>query len=396
MSAVRARRRASDESADADSLVAQLENLEVIICCGSGGVGKTTISAALGLALAQRGDRRILVLTVDPARRLATALGLRELGTEPVKVSRARLRRAGIEVEGELVAAMLDMKTTFDGMVTRMAPTRQDAQRILGNRFYKGISDSFIGSHEYMAMEALYELHEAGEYDTLIIDTPPSRNALDFLEAPNRLTDFVGAKLLSWLSGPTVLGFRAVNLAAAPFLRMADRLLGADVLSEVAEFVTDLQKIYGGVQQRARAVYKLLRSPQVGFVVVTTLEPAPFAESEFFTSRLREYRMPLRGIVVNRCLPDSLRDRTALATASALADDDRLAGWLSQRLGHRVAADSLRVIGDRWLQLHAIAERDARQLSRLERLGSVQAARIPLFSDEAGELGGLARIAALL
>jgi anion-transporting ArsA/GET3 family ATPase len=379
-----------------DGLAARLENLEVIICCGSGGVGKTTVSAALGLALAQRGNRRILVLTVDPARRLATALGLREIGTEPVKISRARLRRAGIEIEGELVAAMLDMKSTFDRMVTRLAPSRRDAQRILENRFYQGISDSFVGSHEYMAMEALYELHEAGEYDTLIIDTPPSRNALDFLEAPNRLTDFVGAKLLSWLSGPTRLGIRALNMAAGPFFHLADRLLGADVLSEVSEFVTDLQKIYGGVQQRARDVYRLLRSSRVGFVVVTTLEPAPFGEAEYFSARLREYRMPLRGVVVNRTLPDSLRSRTALATASALADDEKLPAWLSQRLGRRVSPDSLHVIGERWLQLHAIAEREARQLSRLERLGDVEAVRIPLFSEDVSELAGLARIAALL
>jgi anion-transporting ArsA/GET3 family ATPase len=378
------------------TLVGRLEDVEVIICCGSGGVGKTTISAALGLAIAQRKDRRVLVLTVDPARRLATALGLREIGTEPVKVSRARLRRAGIEVEGELVAAMLDMKSTFDRMVMRLAPTRRDAQRILNNRFYQGISDSFIGSHEYMAMEALYELHQAGEYDTLIIDTPPSRNALDFLEAPTRLSDFVGAKMLSWLSGPSLFGIRAANLAAAPFLRMADRLLGGDVLSEVAEFVGDLQKIYGGVQRRARDVYTLLRSSRVGFVVVTTLEPSPFGEAEYFTSRLREYRMPLRGVVVNRTLPDSLRDRAALATAQTLVEDERLPAWLSQRIGHRVPRETVKAIGDRWLQFHAIAERDARQLSRLERLGGADAVRIPLFTEEVSELQGLARIAALL
>ena len=387
---------APDVAAMDERLVAELQHLDVIICCGSGGVGKTTVSAALGLAIAQRTDQRVLVLTVDPARRLATALGLREIGTEPVKVSRARLRRAGIEVEGELVAAMLDMKSTFDRLVTRMAPTRRDAKRILDNRFYKGISDSFIGSHEYMAMEALYELHTAGEYDTLIIDTPPSRNALDFLEAPNRLTDFVGTKMLSWLSGPTLFGMRAVNLAATPFLRMADRLLGADVLSEVAEFVADLQKIYGGVQQRARDVYRLLRSPQVGFVVVSTLEPAPFAEAEYFTARLHEYRMPLRGVVVNRTLPESLRDRTALATAQALADDAGLPAWLSTRVGHRVAPDSVRAIGDRWLHFHAMAERDARQLSHLERLGDAPVVRIPLFGEDVSELQGLARIAALL
>ncbi len=378
------------------TLIGQLDDLEVIVCCGSGGVGKTTVSAALGLALAERTNRRVLVLTVDPARRLATALGMRAIGTDPVKVSRARLRKAGVELNGEMFAAMLDMKSTFDRMVARMAPTRRDAQRILENRFYQGISDSFIGSHEYMAMEALYELHEAGEYDTVIIDTPPSRNALDFLEAPNRLTDFVGAKLLSWLAGPTRFGIRAMNFAAGPFLHMADRLLGADVLSEVAEFVTDLQKIYGGVQQRARDVYRLLRSSEVGFIVVTTLEPAAFAEAEFFCSRLREYRMPLRGVIANRTLPDSLRDRTALATACALCDDDTLPGWLSQRLGYRVYADAVHVIGERWLQFHAIAERDARQLGRLERLGEAEAVRIPLFSEDASELEGLARIAALL
>ena len=378
------------------TLTSRLEPLEVIICCGSGGVGKTTVSAALGLALAQRSTRRVLVLTVDPARRLATALGLKEIGTEPVTVPRARLRRAGIDLQGELVAAMLDMKVTFDRMVTKLAPTRRDAQRILDNRFYQGISDSFIGSHEYMAMEALYELHEAGEYDTLIIDTPPSRNALDFLEAPNRLSDFVGARLLSWLSGPTRFGFRAVNFAAAPFLRMADRLLGADVLTEVGEFVSDLQTIYGGVQQRARDVYKLLRSQRTGFVVVTTLEPSPFAEAEYFCVRLREYRMPLRGVVVNRTWPASLRDRKALATATALTEDTRLPAWLTERLDHRVGSEALRAIGDRWLELHAIAERDSRQLSRLERLGDVEAAQVPLFSEDVSELQGLARIAALL
>jgi anion-transporting ArsA/GET3 family ATPase len=391
MTATRAGARAAGES-----LAARLEDVEVIVCCGSGGVGKTTVSAALGLAMTQHSNRRVLVLTVDPARRLATALGMPEIGTDPVRVSRARLRKAGVEVHGELFAAMLDMKSTFDRMVTRMAPTRHDAQRILSNRFYQGISDSFIGSHEYMAMEALYELHEGGEYDTLIIDTPPSRNALDFLEAPNRLTDFVGSKLLSWLAGPTRFGMRAVNLAAGPFLHMADRLLGADVLSEVAEFVTDLQKIYGGVQQRARDVYKLLRSSDVGFVVVTTLEPAAFTEAEYFCSRLREYRMPLRGVVANRTLPDSLRDRTALATACALADDDALPAWLTRKLGHRVPADALHSIGERWLQFHALAERDARQLGRLERLGGAQAVRVPLFSEDASELAGLARIAALL
>lgn len=373
-----------------------LAKLEVVVCCGSGGVGKTTVSAALALALAAAEERRVLVLTVDPARRLATALGLSAIGSEPVTVGHDRLRRAGVELRGELVAAMLDMKSTFDRMVERYAPSRADARRILGSRFYAGISDAFIGSHEYMAMEALYELHAAREYDVIVIDTPPSRNALDFLEAPNRLSDFVGARMLSWLAAPSRFGLRAINLAAAPFLRMADRLLGGDVLAEVGEFVTDMQRIYGGVQRRGRDVYRLLRSDQVGFLVVTTLEPPAFAEAEFFCARLRDYHMPLRAIVVNRVLPDSLCDASALRLAERLAEDEHLPAQLAHDLGRRVAAEQVRPIGRRWLDLHRRAARDARQLASLGRLGNVPAARVPLFVEDTGELEGVAAIARLL
>ena len=223
---------------DPAGLGRQLASLEVVICCGSGGVGKTTVSAALALAIAAAEDKRVLVLTVDPARRLATALGIKGIGAEPVRIPKARLRRAGITVTGELEAAMLDMKQAWDRMIERYAPDRATARRILANPLYQRITDSFVGSHEYAAIEALYELHDAGEYDCIVVDTPPSRNALDFLEAPSRLTDYVGSRLLSLLSGgPSRFGFRAMNYAAAPFLRLADRLLGAEVLAEVSEFV---------------------------------------------------------------------------------------------------------------------------------------------------------------
>ena len=260
-------------------LVERLGGLEVIVCCGSGGVGKTTVSAALAAALAATADRRVMVLTVDPARRLAGALGMTGLGADPVEVPASRLRDAGLVLRGRLVAAMLDQKSVWDRMVERYSPSRQVARRILQNRFYQGISDAFAGSHEYAAMEALYELHEEGEYDCLIVDTPPSRSALDFLEAPERMADFVGARLLSWLAPPSRLGFHAMNLAAAPLLHIADRLLGSEMLGELGDFVSDLQTLYGGVQQRARAVGRLLRSRRVGFVVVTTLEPPAFAEA---------------------------------------------------------------------------------------------------------------------
>jgi anion-transporting ArsA/GET3 family ATPase len=374
-----------------------LAPLEVVICCGSGGVGKTTISAALAMAIAAAEDKRVLVLTVDPARRLATALGIKGIGADPVRIPKARLRRAGISIDGELEAAMLDMKQAWDRMIERYSPDRATAQRILRNPLYQRITDSFVGSHEYAAIESLYELHDAGEYDCIVIDTPPSRSALDFLEAPARLTDYVGSRLLSLLSGsPSRLGFRAMNFAAAPFLRLADRLLGAEVLEEVSEFVQQLQLLYGGVQARARAVNKLLRSSKTGFVVVTTLEHAPFAEAEFFCAKLREFEMPLRAVVANRVLPDVFRDPGAVAAATTLVEDPKAATWLTRELHTRVAADAARFIGKTYLRRNALAQREARQLTRLNRIGDVPIVRVPLFSEEVSELEGLVRVAKVL
>lgn len=376
-------------------LAARLGEREVVVCAGSGGVGKTTISAALGLAMVAEQDKRVLVLTVDPARRLATALGLESVASDPTAVPKARLRKVlGAVPRGELVTAMLDQKSTWDRMVRRMAPDRAAADRIMRNPFYQGISDAFVGSHEYMAMEALYELHTAREYDVLIIDTPPSRNALDFLEAPNRLGDFVGARLLSWLAGPTRMGFRAMGFAAAPFMRMADRLLGTDVLADLSTFVRDLQQLYGGVQQRAREVYRLLRAPATGFVVVTTLEPAPFAEAEFFCSKLHEFSMPLRALVVNRVLPDALRQPEAIAAAAAMAEGAAAAEAMSEELGEKVPADSPRRIAEAFTMMSRLAERDSRQVARLARLGRVPVARLPLVDHDISDLEGLSLMAA--
>jgi anion-transporting ArsA/GET3 family ATPase len=376
-------------------IAARLAEREVVVCAGSGGVGKTTVSAALGMAMVAEFDKRVLVLTVDPARRLATALGLESVGTEPAVVPRAHLKRAlGEAPRGELVTAMLDQKSTWDRLVERLAPDRQAAARIKRNPFYQGISDAFVGSHEYMAMEALYELHTAREYDVLIIDTPPSRNALDFLEAPNRLGDFVGARLLSWLAGPTRMGFRAMGFAATPFMRMADRLLGTEVLADLSAFVRDLQGLYGGVQQQAREVYRLLRAPSTGFVVVTTLEPAPFAEAEFFCSKLHEFSMPLRALVVNRVLPDSLREREAVAAATALADGASAAAILSAELGEKVSADTPKRIAEAFLLLSRLADRDSHQVARLSRLGRVPVARLPLVDHDITDLDGLSLMAA--
>jgi anion-transporting ArsA/GET3 family ATPase len=382
-------------NAETVDLAARLGDREVVLAAGSGGVGKTTVSAALGMAVVAEQDKRVLVLTVDPARRLATALGLESVGIDPVTVGKAPLKRAlGAVPKGELVVAMLDMKSTWDRMVARLAPDRQSVERIYRNPFYKGISDAFVGSHEYMAMEALYELHTAREYDLVIVDTPPSRNALDLLEAPNRLSDFVGARLLSWLAGPTRIGFRAMGFAATPFMRMADRLLGSEVLEDLSVFVRDLQGMYGGVQQRAREVYRLLRAPSTAFLVVTTLEPAPFAEAEFFCSKLHEFSMPLRALVVNRVLPDPLRDRAAVTAAMSMLDDPGgAAAVLTAELGEKMNADTPRRIADAFLLLSRLAERDSRQVSRLARLGRVPVARLPLIDHDISDLAGLSLMA---
>ncbi|HVC03756.1 MAG TPA: ArsA-related P-loop ATPase [Candidatus Acidoferrales bacterium] len=388
------RRSPRDKAAD---LGARLGSLEVVVCCGSGGVGKTTVSAALGVAIAAAEDKRVLVLTVDPARRLATALGIKGIGAQPVRVPKPRLKRAGMTLRGDLEAAMLDMKQEWDRMIERYSPDRATAQRILRNPLYQRITDSFVGSHEYAAIEALYELHDAGEYDCIVVDTPPSRSALDFLEAPTRLTDFVGSRLLSLLSGSSGrIGFRAMNFAATPFLRLADRLLGAEVLKEVSEFVQQLQLLYGGVQDRARSVSKLLRSPETGFVVVTTLEQGPFAEAEFFCTKLREFTMPLRAIVVNRVLPETFRNPGAVAAATTLVEDAKVASWLTSELHTRIAPDTARFTGETFLRRHVLAEREARQLLRLNRIGDVPVVRVPLFSEEVSELEGLVRIARVL
>ena len=376
-------------------LAALVGGLEVVVCCGSGGVGKTTVSAALAAAVAATSDRRVMVLTIDPARRLATALGMSGIGADPVVVPAARLREAGLPLRGELVAAMLDQKSVWDRMVERHAPNRQVARRILNNRFYQGISDAFVGSHEYAAMEALYELHEASEYDCLVVDTPPSRSALDFLEAPERLSDFVGARLLSWLAGPSRLGFHAMNLAAAPLLHVADRLLGSELLGELGDFVADLQTLYGGVQQRARAVSRLLRSSRVGFVVVTTLEPAAFAEAEHFVAKLEELSMPLRAVVVNRVLPGYLTDEAPIRAAEVLADH-RGALALGRALGVAVDPVAAASLGRSHRLLAELAQREARQLTRLARLVDVPTVQVPLITEPVSELEGLVRVAAAL
>jgi anion-transporting ArsA/GET3 family ATPase len=276
------------------------------VCAGSGGVGKTTTAAAIAVQAAAEGQKAV-VLTIDPARRLATSLGLKELSNEPIKVAKARFTRAKLDATGELHAMMLDTKTTFDTVVLRYAPTHAQAQRIIANRFYRNISATLSGSQEYMAMEKLYELHTEGNYDLIVIDTPPTRNALDFLDAPKRMTDFFESRVLRWFLMPYMKaggGFmRVANMAAMTFLRVVKRIVGAEVLQDTAEFFGNLEGMYEGFKQRARDVAALLASPATSFVVVTSPAAESVTEATFFASRLNEAGLPFGALVVNRVHP---------------------------------------------------------------------------------------------
>jgi anion-transporting ArsA/GET3 family ATPase len=283
-----------------------LHNKEIIVCAGAGGVGKTTTAASIALQAAIEG-KKAAVLTIDPAKRLASSLGLKELSNDPVKVNMRKFTAAGIKPKGELYAMMLDTKSTFDHVVLQYAPSREQADRIIGNRFYKNISSTLSGTQEYMAMEKLYELYGSGGFDLIVIDTPPTRNALDFLDAPKRMTDFFESRVLRWFLIPYMKAgggvMRLANVAASAFLKVVTRIVGAEVLQDTAEFFGNLEGMYEGFKQRARDVAALLQSDVTSFVVVTSPAADSVAEATFFASRLNESGLPFGALVVNRVHP---------------------------------------------------------------------------------------------
>ena len=283
-----------------------LAKKEIVVCAGAGGVGKTTTAAAIGLSAAMQG-KKAAVLTIDPARRLAASLGLKELSNEPTRVSPRKFATAGIKAEGELWAMMLDTKSTFDKVVTRYAASPEQADRIISNRFYRNIAGTLSGTQEYMAMEKLYELYADGDFDIIVIDTPPTRNALDFLDAPKRMTEFLDSKVLRFFLIPYMKAgggiFKVANLTATTFLKIVKRIVGADVLQDTAEFFGNLEGMYDGFKERAGEVAKLLRSNATSFVVVTSPAEDSVAEATFFGTRLDESGLPFGALVVNRVHP---------------------------------------------------------------------------------------------
>jgi len=293
----------------------------IVVCCGSGGVGKTTTAAALGLRAAERG-RKVVVLTIDPARRLAQSMGLTELDNTPRVVK-------GVSGPGELQAMMLDMKRTFDEVVLAHADPER-ARQIMDNPFYQSLSTGFAGTQEYMAMEKLGQLQAEHTWDLIIVDTPPSRSALDFLDAPNRLGSFLDGRLIRILMAPAKVGGRSamkfLNVGMNMFTGILGKVLGANVLQDLSTFVTAMDSMFGGFRERADRTYRLLQAPGTAFLVVAAPERDALREAAYFVDRLETDRMPLAGLVLNRVhstgAPQLTAER-ALAAAETLESPDQ-------------------------------------------------------------------------
>jgi len=372
-----------------------LADREIVVACGPGGVGKTTTSAAVAASAAVRSGAKVLVLTVDPAKRLADALGIAGLGNAATRIPASAFAAAGVRPKGALYAAMLDTKQSWDDLIRRQAPDASTAAQILANPLYQNISGRFAQSHEYIAMERLFEIHAEGAYDLLVVDTPPTRNALDFLDAPERMAEFFASGLLRWLIAPSRSRF--VSLASKPFYQVADRILGTQFLEDVAEFFLLFQSMYDGFVTRARAVSGLLRDPRTTFMVVTTLETAPAFEAARFSDELVRRRLHLGLIVVNKALPASFVDPQAsyvaeLLQSRAAAVAPTLTAHLIDAAGNVAQVERvLQEVGRSFANFELVARREAETLERIAK-GTALIARVPHLSDDVGDLEGLLEI----
>jgi anion-transporting ArsA/GET3 family ATPase len=376
------------------SLQSLLAAKEIVICCGSGGVGKTTTAAAAAAGAAAQLGGKVLVITVDPARRLANALGLERFGNVETRVPPELFTEAGVSPRGELWAAMLDTKQSWDELVRTHAPDAATRDAILANPLYDNITRRFVQSHDYIAMERLYDIHSSGRYDLIIVDTPPTRNAIDFLEASERMADFFSSRLLRWLTVPA--RSRIVTVASKPFYTVADRILGSQFLQDIAEFFLLFQTMYDGFVERAEAVTRLLSDKRTTFVVVSTLETAPVREAEFFVDALRDRKLHLGAVVFNKVLPEYFlgRDVTAsarklCAEAGPVAEAAGLAGDGAAGAGD--ADDVARVlheVGESFLNFQVVATREAEQRAELAGAADVMAA-VPYAEGDITDVAGL-------
>jgi anion-transporting ArsA/GET3 family ATPase len=354
---------------DSSQLLSLLDSSKLLVVCGSGGVGKTTMSAALGALAATHLHKKVLVLTVDPARRLADALGLQAIGNAVVQVDTKAFNEAGVVPQGQLFAAMIDTKASWDDLIHRHAPTPAIAQRVLANALYTNLTERFVHSHDYIAMERLYDVYQSGAYDLVVVDTPPSRNALDVLDAPKRMRDFFDSRLLQLLTTPAQS--RVVSLMSKPFFQVADRILGARFLSSITEFFTLFRTMEKGFVERANKVESVLRNTDTKFAVVTTLEVAPAFEAEYLLTELQSRSFSLAALIANRVLPLSLANQTS----AALANDRSLVG--PEMLQAAAAAAGLpapstaqceRVLATLWRAAQDVVAASVVEQSRLDKL----------------------------
>jgi anion-transporting ArsA/GET3 family ATPase len=348
-----------------------------VICAGSGGVGKTTTSAALAMGLAAEGAR-VAVVTIDPARRLADALGVDELGNEPHLVDPDRLAGHGIEVRGELWAMMLDPKRTFDELIGRLAPDEAARDEVLSNRIYQQLSGAVAGSQEFTAVAKLYDLDRSGLYDLLVLDTPPSRNALDFLDAPDRLTGFLEGRALKMFLAPTGLAAKFLGRSTSVVFSLLNRLTGVDLLNDLGVFFRSLGGLIEGFKERAAGVKALLADEQTTFIVITSPEHEPVEEAIFFAGKLRDAGMPFGGLVVNRVHP--------LDGGPPEADVDALAAALGDA---KLAAKVARAYAEE----RTLAERDQAAIEHLRKeTGEDEPIVIPQLDGDVHDVDGLVAI----
>jgi anion-transporting ArsA/GET3 family ATPase len=374
------RRRTTDNAVEV-GLSGLLASREIVVTCGSGGVGKTTTAAAAAAMAAAELGGRVLVLTIDPARRLASALGIGALGNTEVEIPAEVWAGAGVKPRGELWAAMLDTKASWDDLVATHAPDQQTHDAIIANPLYQNITGKFVQSHDYIAMERLWEIHRSGRFDLVVVDTPPTRNAIDFLEAPERMADFFSSRLLRWLIAPA--RSRMLTAASRPFYTIADRILGSQFLEDIAEFFILFQSMHDGFVERATAVKRLLSDPRTSFVVVSTLEPAPAREARFFIDELARRDLALGGVVVNKVLPETLLDPGARGAARCLSERS---GDLAE--GDATTARVLAEVGDSFSNFAVVARREAELRAELAGVARPVVA-VPHLDHDVADLAGL-------
>lgn len=346
-----------------------LDGKQICVCAGSGGVGKTTTSASIAIGMAARG-KRVAVLTIDPAKRLADSLGLSELGTDLKRIDPKIFEPFGLELTGDLQAAMLDPKRTFDELIERYAPDEETYERILDNRIYKELSNAVAGSQEYMAMEKLLELHELEEFDLLVLDTPPSRNALDFLDAPMRLARFIEGRSLRVFLAPGRFGLKLAGRSGSLLFSALKRITGIDLLKDLSEFFANFADMASGFSERAQRVDALLRGTDSTFLLICSPEHEPADEAIFLRRKLREQKLPFGGAIVNKVRRDYFRARK------------QLDGSLDDELEARVM--------ENYERQRLLGRRDAEGVQRLQKaLGAENVIQVPLFSDDIHGAEGL-------